>query len=43
MLPRYASKAEAVEHAAAVVEGFLEVSQALDYSVDIVAEVNRGQ
>jgi hypothetical protein len=36
----YGSKAEAVDHAAAVVEGFLEVSQALDYSVDIVAEVS---
>jgi len=36
----YASKEEAVHDAAAVVEGFLEVSQALEYSVDIVAEVS---
>jgi len=36
----YANKEEAVNHAAAVVEGFLEVSQALEYSVDIVAEVS---
>jgi len=35
-----ATKQEAVEHAADVVQGFVEVSQALRFDVDIVAEVS---
>jgi len=35
-----ANKTEAVEHAADVVQGFVEVSQSLGFEVDIVAEVS---
>jgi hypothetical protein len=36
----YASKEDALKHAQEVVRGFLEVSDALDYAVDVVAEVS---
>ena len=40
VLRTYASKKEALEHAVEVVQGFLEVSDALGYAVVVVAEVS---